>query len=57
MDAEYFADERLTERAPRPMALPPAEYEVARDPQSPPAEERAFDAQDWVTLRMMDAYN
>lgn len=57
MDAKFFAEHTLTERVPQPMALAPAEYDAARDPEPAPPDDRAFDAQDWVTRRVMDAYN
>ncbi len=57
MDARFFAEHTLTERVPQPMALAPAEVDAAREPEPAPPDDRAFDAQDWVTRRVMDAYN
>jgi len=56
MDAKYFAEESVSERAPLPMAVAPPKYDAVREPE-PRADERAFDAHEWVTLRVMDAYN
>ena len=57
MDAEFYSEDTLTDRAPRPMQLAPDAHEPAREREAALPDDRAFDGQDWVTLRVMDSYN